>query len=166
MGCWLSRSLVTILSAHLLVTLANRLGVPVAADGYGAPYIWAVSLGGAIYAFIGIILTYRLCCTLFSPSVSVLATLAVWLSSPLVFYMYSHPIMSHANDTFAYALYLRYLHATGYFLGIKEPVKAFSDHSRHLSKGIKACPSSRPRTFRRSPAVSYTHLTLPTNREV
>jgi len=94
------------LSAHLLVTLANRLGVPVAADGYGAPYIWAVSLGSAIYAFIGIILTYRLCCTLFSPSVSVLATLAVWLSSPLVFYMYSHPIMSHANDTFAYALYL------------------------------------------------------------
>jgi hypothetical protein len=94
------------LLAHVLVTLADRLGFPVAADGYGAPYIWAVSLGSAIYAFIGIILTYRLCCALFSPSVSVLATLAVWLSSPLVFYMYSHPIMSHANDTFAYALYL------------------------------------------------------------
>ena len=51
--------------AHVLVTLANRLGVPVAADGYGSPYVWAVSLGSATYAFIGLVLTYRF--VLFSP---------------------------------------------------------------------------------------------------
>jgi hypothetical protein len=57
-----------------------------------------------LYAFIGLLLIYRVCRQLFTLSVSVLATTAVWLSSPLIFYMYSHPIMSHANDAFAYAL--------------------------------------------------------------
>jgi hypothetical protein len=37
---------------------------------------------------------------------SALATAAIWLASPLVFYMYGHPAMSHANDAFAYALFL------------------------------------------------------------
>jgi hypothetical protein len=40
---------------------------------------------------------------------SFLATISVvtvWLASPLVFYMYCHPMMSHANDMFAYSLLL------------------------------------------------------------
>jgi hypothetical protein len=94
------------LVAHGFSLLSGALGSPVVADGYGAQYIWAVSIGSAVYAFIGVLLTYRLCRALFSPDVSTLATLAIWLGGPLVFYMYSHPLMSHANDAFAYALYL------------------------------------------------------------
>lgn len=94
------------LIAHGVSLLARALGLPVVADGYGAQYIWAVSIGSAIYAFIGILLTYRLGRALFAPNICTLATLAIWLASPLVFYMYSHPLMSHANDAFAYALYL------------------------------------------------------------
>lgn len=100
------------LIAHGFSLFASALGVPISADGYGAQYIWAVSIGSAIYAFVGILLTYRLGCALFSPNTCTLATLATWLASPLVFYMYSHPLMSHANDAFAYALYLYTWHRT------------------------------------------------------
>ena len=92
------------LAAHGLSLLARAVGLPVVTDGYAAQYIWAISLGSALYAFIGLLLTYRVCRQFFTLPVSVLAATAIWLSSPLVFYMYSHPIMSHANDAFAYAL--------------------------------------------------------------
>jgi hypothetical protein len=94
------------LIAHGVSLLARTLGLPVTTDGYAAQYVWAASLGSATYAFVGILLTYRLCRELFAPAIGVLATAAVWLSSPLLFYMYSHPLMSHANDAFAYALYI------------------------------------------------------------
>lgn len=100
------------LIAHGFSLLARAMGFPIVADGYGSQYIWAVSIGSAVYAFAGIILTYRLGRALFSPNICTLATLAIWLASPLVFYMYSHPLMSHANDAFAYALYLYTWHKT------------------------------------------------------
>lgn len=100
------------LIAHGFSLLACTWGLPVVANGYETQYIWMVSIGSALYAFIGILMTYYLCRALFSPSVSTLAVSAVWLASPLVFYMYSHPLMSHANDTFAYALYLYTWHET------------------------------------------------------
>lgn len=103
------------LIAHGFSLLAPALGLPVVADGYGAQYIWAVSISSAVYAFIGILLTYHLGRALFSPNICTLATLAIWLASPLVFYMYSHPLMSHANDAFAYALYLYTWHRTRQF---------------------------------------------------
>lgn len=100
------------LIVHSLSLLARTLGLPVTTDGYGAQYVWAAGLSSATYAFVGILLTYSLCRELFAPDIGVLATAAVWLSSPLVFYMYSHPLMSHANDAFAYALYLYTWHKT------------------------------------------------------
>jgi len=94
------------LTVHRLSLLARALGFPMATDGYAAQYIWAISLGSAACAFTAILLTYHLCCEFFSSSTSVLGTAAVWLSSPLIFYMYSHPAMSHANDAFVYALFI------------------------------------------------------------
>ncbi|MFQ6100791.1 MAG: hypothetical protein ACE5OS_06100 [Anaerolineae bacterium] len=94
------------LAAHGLSHLAHVLGLPVATDGYAAQYVWAISLASAMYAFIAVLLTYHLCREFFALPISVLATAAVWLSSSLVFYMYSHPAMSHANDAFTYALFV------------------------------------------------------------
>ncbi len=94
------------LAVHGLTLLGRALGWPWAADGYGQPYILAVSLGSTVYAFAGLLLTYRLARSFFATPLTALAVAAVWLSSPLVFYMYSHPLMSHANDAFAYALFL------------------------------------------------------------
>jgi len=94
------------LAAHGLSHLARALGASVATDGYAPQYVWAISLGSALYGFAAVLLSYRLCRALFGASVGAFATAAVWLSSSLVFYMYSHPAMSHANDAFAYALFL------------------------------------------------------------
>lgn len=100
------------LVAHEITLLGRALGQPWAADGYGQQYILAVSLGSALYALVGIGLAYRLARDFFTLPVATLAVAAVWLSSPLVFYMYSHPLMSHANDAFAYALFLFTWHRT------------------------------------------------------
>jgi hypothetical protein len=94
------------LLAHFVTRIVGMSGFHVVLDGYGAQYIWAVSLGSVLYAFVGIVLIYRLCRQFFSTASSALAVASVWLSSPLLFYMYCHPIMSHANDFFAYSLFL------------------------------------------------------------
>jgi hypothetical protein len=91
---------------HGLTYGGRSVGFDVGVSGYETHYIWAISLASALYAFIGILITYRLCREFFTWFISLLAVIMVWLSSSLVFYMYSHPLMSHANDTFAYALFI------------------------------------------------------------
>jgi len=100
------------LLVHALSLVGRALGAPAVADGYAPQYVWAISLASAAYGFGAILLTHGLCRALFSPSISLLATALVWLSGTLVFYMYSHPAMSHANDAFAYALLLFTWHRT------------------------------------------------------
>lgn len=94
------------LLAHGLTLLANGMGFGPPADGYSWPYVLASSFGSVFYALLGILLVYQLCRNLFGLMISGLAVISVWLSTSLVFYMYSHPLMSHANDTFAFALFL------------------------------------------------------------
>jgi len=100
------------LTAHGSTLLGRALGLPWVADGYGQQYISAVSLGSAVYALAAILITHRLARDFFPSPITVLAVAAVWLSSPLVFYMYSHPLMTHANDAFAYTLFLFTWHRT------------------------------------------------------
>jgi hypothetical protein len=89
------------LAAHLTSAV---LGLPT--DGYAPPYVFAAGISSAIYALIGLWLIYRIAADLFGSRVAAWATVGVWWSTPLLFYMYSHPIMSHANDAFANALFV------------------------------------------------------------
>jgi hypothetical protein len=57
-----------------------------------------------VYGTTALLLTYSVCREFFDRTLSVWSTLSVWLAGTLVFYMYSHPLMSHANDAFAFAL--------------------------------------------------------------
>lgn len=100
------------LVAHGLSLAGSTFGLDLVADGYAPHYIVAVSMASVLYAFAGLLLTYRLACQFFRPDVAVLAVSAVWLASPLLFYQYCHPVMSHANDCFAYALFLYVWHHT------------------------------------------------------
>jgi hypothetical protein len=93
-------------SAHALVLVMQRIGSSWPADGYAAPYTFAVSCASALYAWTAVVLTYRLARQLFNTQSALLAVLLAWLASPLVFYQYAHPMMAHANDAFAYALLL------------------------------------------------------------
>jgi hypothetical protein len=86
---------------------ARRLearGGPVRADGYSAPYVQAVAFGSAFYGWMALVLSYFIARRLAGLSLS--ATLAVWLGTPLAFYMYVAPPMSHACSAFAVALFV------------------------------------------------------------
>jgi hypothetical protein len=92
--------------ADLLVRAANLLGARIPADGYSWPYIWAVCYMSALYALLGLLLTYQLAQRFAGAFDAALATIAVWLATPLVFYTYILMPWSHANGFFLFALFL------------------------------------------------------------
>ena len=92
--------------ADLGVRLARLLGASTPADGYSAPYIWAVCLMSALYALLGLLLTYRLARRYTGVFAATLATISVWLATPLVFYSYILMPWSHATAFFLFALFL------------------------------------------------------------
>ena len=84
------------LLAHGLVLLVQLGGAPVAADGYGPPYVNAVCLGSLVWAFVAVILAYRIARRFFSPLLCATCTAAAWLATPLVWYSAFEPGMAHA----------------------------------------------------------------------
>ncbi|NQU42708.1 hypothetical protein HQ520_05450 [bacterium] len=87
------------LAGHL-IALVSRFP----ADGYSAPYVWTVCLGTSLYALAGLILLTSLAAWRFGAGSGLFGVLSVWLGSPLVFYMYLHPSMSHGCSFFLVAL--------------------------------------------------------------
>lgn len=96
------------LAAHALVLILNKLGMHIAADGYSAPYRWFGALGTAIYAFIGLLLAYRLTSKLTDKMNALIATVVIWFASSLPVYMYFLPFHAPAVSSFAVALFLWY----------------------------------------------------------
>jgi hypothetical protein len=76
------------------------------ADGYSPPYVWSVCLGSTLYGIVGLLLVLRLVSWRLGPHEAFVGVCAVWLGSPLVFYMYLNPSMSHACSFFLCALLL------------------------------------------------------------
>ena len=93
-------------AAHVAVTLSAKLQAPIVADGYSWPYVWAASLTSTITGVGAVLLSYFLARKLFGNFVSLLSAIVVWLGSPLVFYQYHQPLMSHANDAWLGALFV------------------------------------------------------------
>jgi hypothetical protein len=81
------------LVAHVLAPL---LGYP--RDGYSPPYIWAISLASVMFVLVGLLLLLQVARRWASPAAALWGIVAVWLASPLIFYQYAHPSMSHAAD--------------------------------------------------------------------
>jgi hypothetical protein len=92
--------------ADLGVRAANALGAGIGADGYSRPYIWSVCLMSALYSLGGLLLTYRLARRFAGIFAATLATLAVWLATPLVMYTFILMPWSHATGFFLFALFL------------------------------------------------------------
>ncbi len=88
------------------VVIANTRGAAVPRDGYSRPYTLAVCAMSALYCLIGLQLTYRLARRYTGDFAATLATLTVFLASPLVFYTYIAMPWSHANGFFLFALFL------------------------------------------------------------
>ncbi|MCD6385907.1 glycosyltransferase family 39 protein [Candidatus Sumerlaeota bacterium] len=75
-------------------------------DSFGTPAEFAVSLGSFVYCSIGLLLLYLFIREHFSSAVAVYSVLFMFLASPLAFYTYFHPSMSHANAFFLVTLWL------------------------------------------------------------
>ena len=72
-------------------------------DGFSKPYVAAVAYGSALYGFLAIVLAI-LCAARLGLN-GAPAALAVWMGTPLLFYMYLAPPFSHACSAFAVALF-------------------------------------------------------------
>jgi hypothetical protein len=100
-----------LLIAHAGVILARALGSTIPADGFSAPYRYAMAFATCLYGFLGLILSFRLARKYVEPTWSFLATLGVWWASSLPVYMYFNPSWSHAHSAFMVALFLWYWNA-------------------------------------------------------
>lgn len=101
-----------LLTAHIGVLSARALGSPTAADGFSAPYRYAMALGTGIYGFLGIYLSFRLARKYIRLIWAFLGALAIWWATSLPVYMYFNPSWSHAHSAFMVALFLFYWDAT------------------------------------------------------
>jgi len=101
-----------LLLTHAGVLLARAFGSHVLADGFSTPYRLAMALGTAIYAFLGLLLSFRLARKYVDERWALLATLGIWWASSLPVYMYFNPSWSHAHSAFVVALFLWYWHET------------------------------------------------------
>ena len=101
-----------LLIAHAGVLLARAMGSHLAADGFSAPYRFAMAFGTAVYGFLGLLLANRLASKYVDKCSAFLATISIWWSSSLPAYMYFNPSWSHAHSAFTVALFLWYWHQT------------------------------------------------------
>lgn len=94
------------LAAHAGASIARALGSSVAADGFSWPYLAAVSFASALYAFLGLLLTHDMLVRhgRFRDLEASLAVAAVWLATPVLYYMTIAPGFGHAPSLFAVAL--------------------------------------------------------------
>lgn len=101
-----------LLTAHGGVLLARAMGVTVAADGFSTPYRVTMAIATAVYAFAGLLFSFRLARKYIDETCSLLATIGIWWASSLPVYMYFNPSWSHAHSAFAVALFLWYWDVT------------------------------------------------------
>lgn len=86
------------------VRAARALGAGVPADGFSRPYIAAVAYASALYGFLAVMLSTWAARAIVGGSAATAA--AVWLGTPLLFYMYVAPGFSHACSAFAVAAFV------------------------------------------------------------
>src|SRR5574337_75464 len=98
--------------AHSAVLGLNKLGAQIPADGFSRPYRVSMSVATASYAFLGLLLAFRLAQKYFDAGWALLATLGIWFGSSLPVYMYFNPSWAHAHSAFAVSLFLWYWHDT------------------------------------------------------
>jgi len=97
-------------AADLSVALVRLFGVPIERNGYSWPYVWSVCVASWFWGTLGLFLIFQWCRSYAGLFASTLGVLAIWFASPIVFYLYITPAMSHANSLFAAALFLYVWH--------------------------------------------------------
>jgi len=94
------------LLAHAGVAASRGLGSAVAADGFSLPYAAAACYASAVYGFLGLLLVHGSLIRFggFAPGAATAAVAALWLGTPVLYYMTLAPAFSHAASLFMVAL--------------------------------------------------------------
>ena len=94
------------LAAHVGVLASRAAGVHLAADGLSAPYVAAICYASAIYGFLGLLLIHDALRRFggFSEAAAAWTVAALWLGTPVLYYMTVAPGFSHAPSLFAVSL--------------------------------------------------------------
>jgi len=92
--------------AHLLVWIARVLGSAVPADGFAWPYAAAAAYGSAVYGCLGLLLVHDALVKSggFDETASALAVGALWVGTPVLYYLTLAPAFSHGCALFAVSL--------------------------------------------------------------
>lgn len=91
-------------AADLGVVGARALGSDVPRDGFSRPYLAAVTYGSALYGLLAVLISASVARRVVGHGTR--AALIVWLSTPLLFYMYVAPGMAHACSAFVVAAFV------------------------------------------------------------
>jgi hypothetical protein len=93
-----------LLAAHYLpIGQSGNQANPYNLPGFGWPYDQAIFAAAAVFLLLGLIFTYFSLRQYFSDKIAFLSATAIWLLSPLYFYLIYEPSMSHVLSFFAVA---------------------------------------------------------------
>jgi hypothetical protein len=108
------------LAGHLYSLALNALGYPVPTDGISFVYDFFIVLASMAYGLIGLIFIYFFLRFFFDPLKSFLALIFYFYASPLVFYQFHEPTMSHTLTVFAASGFLYFWYRNWLKKGLKE----------------------------------------------
>jgi hypothetical protein len=88
------------LCAHGVVVVSRSAGVvDWEQDGFSLPYLWATAIANALFASVGLLLSYRVATNVAGKGPAVAGTVAVWLASSLPVYQYLLPFGAYGTAT-------------------------------------------------------------------
>jgi hypothetical protein len=90
----------------LTASLLKWSGADVILNGFSYPYAVSIHLASMLYAFIALMLIYKILKDFFSPRISAIAVIGIWLASPLAWYMVYQPHMAHCLSLFTVTLFI------------------------------------------------------------
>ena len=94
------------LAGHLLALLYGSLGYPIKADGYSSPYFVATAVASATYLFAGLMIMCRVLKKIVDERVAVIASVSLWMASPLLYYTFIRQRMAHTTEFFLAGLFV------------------------------------------------------------
>jgi len=95
-----------VLGVHGVVRVANACGAHLPVDGFAPLYQGAATLATYVYGFFALFLLETLLRRYYPPGVATLTALALFLVTPLFFYLVATPSMSHGVSVFACTLFV------------------------------------------------------------
>ena len=94
------------LIGHAIASIYSFLGYQIGVDGYAFPYHALVGIGSSLCVFLGLILNLSLLKKYFSEKASLIATITLFLSTPLPYYTFIRQRMSHSGEFLLMVLFI------------------------------------------------------------